>query len=92
MDEPRRPSRIHLTFYTFVQEEEIWENTVTMEIRSWNQSNRRCTQEIKCKILCNDNQERKIFEPIAEQTVKSRFNCGVQVKIYGTMLLHPKEG
>ena len=29
---------------------------------------------------------------MAKQTVKSRFNYEVQVKICNTMLLHPKEG
>ena len=57
-----------------------------------NQLNGRSIQETKYKGLCNDNQGRRSIELIVEQTAESWINSGIQVKIYGTILLHSKEG
>ena len=56
-----------------------------------NQFNGRSTQETKCKGLQNDNKERRRIELIVGQTAESWIDSRIQVKIYGTMLLHTKE-
>ena len=37
-------------------------------------------------------QSRRVLKSMAKWTVESRINCGIQVKICSTMLLHSKEG
>ena len=51
-----------------------------------NKPHRRSTKGTECKSLCNDNKKRRSTKPIVRQTTKHWFNCGIKVKICGTML------
>ena len=75
------------TIHSFIQQEEIWETTRTMRIRSQDKHNRRSSERTKCKGICNDA-ERRSTKPIAGWTIKSWVNCGIKVKICSTMLLY----
>jgi len=56
-----------------------------------NKSNRRSTKGVKHQSICNNIKRRRGFKPMVGQTTKSRINCRIKVKIYGTLLLYSEE-
>ena len=76
-NKPRGPSRVYLTFHILIQQEEVWKVTRKKRMGPQNKSNKRCTQRIRCKGLCNDNQGKRVIEPMARWTVENRLNCRV---------------
>ena len=60
-------------------------------MRLQDQSNKRCTKEIKYKDICNNYQGGRNLKQIVGQTTSDRTNCRIKFMVYGTMSLYYKE-
>jgi len=60
-------------------------------MRLQNQSYRRSPKGIKCKSLCNNTKGGRSLESMVGWTTQDRTNSGIEIIIYSTLFLHPKE-